>query len=221
MIAQTLPDRLGHTKVDHFHHGDRIVHRDDDIGWLEVSVDDPFLVSVLDITSSYAYYMRSRAYWQLGKHDLSLADLLKSVEFAPTNPMLHNQLAWYSVTGRERTYSNIEQGVQHARRAVELGPNYASFWNTLGVALYYSDQWQEAIDALQKSIELPKDSESHSSSLDYFFLSMAHWQLNQNEEARKWYDQAVDSMEKNKNKSQDEELLRFRDEATKLLNIVP
>ena len=56
------------------------------------------------------------------------------------------------------------------------------------------------------------------SSIDYFFLAIAYWQLNHNEEARKWYDQAVETMEKDN--SQDKELLRFRDEATKLLNIV-
>jgi len=95
----------------------------------------------------------------------------------------------------------------------------ATPWNTLGIALYYSDQWQEAIDSLQKAIELNKVSKNYPSSCDYFFLAMAHWQLNQKEEARKWYDQAVEWMEKDK--SQDEEFVRFRDEATKLLNIVP
>ena len=123
------------------------------------------------------------------------------------------------MTGREPTNSDLEHGVKHARRAVELAPTVATPWNTLGVALYYSGQWQEAIDSLQKAIELNKVSKTYPSSFDYFFLAMSHWQLNHNEEARKWHDQAVELMEKDK--SQDEELLRFRDEATKLLNLVP
>ena len=46
---------------------------------------------------------------------------------------------------------------------------------------------------------------------------MAHWQLGDKEQARKQYDHAVQWMEKNKR--QDEELLRFRAEAAELLMI--
>ena len=50
-------------------------------------------------------------------------------------------------------------------------------------------------------------------SFDWFFLAMAHWQLDEKDEARKWYDQGVQWMEKNK--PEDEELRRFREEAAK------
>jgi hypothetical protein len=46
---------------------------------------------------------------------------------------------------------------------------------------------------------------------------MAHWQLDQEEEARKWYDEAVAWMDKNR--PQNEELRRFRAEAAELLGI--
>ncbi len=52
---------------------------------------------------------------------------------------------------------------------------------------------------------------------DWYFLAMAQWRLGQKEQARKWYDQAVRWMEKNK--PQDKELRRFRDEAAELLVI--
>src|SRR5262245_57753761 len=45
------------------------------------------------------------------------------------------------------------------------------------------------------------------------FLAMAHWHLGSKDKARKWYDQAVQWMEKNQPKN--EELLRFRAEAEK------
>jgi len=48
-------------------------------------------------------------------------------------------------------------------------------------------------------------------SLDWFFLAMTRWQLGDKQEARKWYDKAVQWMEKNQPK--DEELIRFRAEA--------
>ena len=46
---------------------------------------------------------------------------------------------------------------------------------------------------------------------------MANWQLGKKEEARKWYDKAVEWMEKNQPKN--EELRRFRAEAAELLRI--
>ena len=45
-------------------------------------------------------------------------------------------------------------------------------------------------------------------SNDWFFLAMASWQMGYREEARRWYQQAADWMEKHA--SQDAELLRFR-----------
>ena len=62
-------------------------------------------------------------------------------------------------------------------------------------------------------MELRKGGDSN----DWFFLAMAHWQLSDKEQARKWYDQAVEWMEKNK--PEDEELLRFRAEAAALLGL--
>jgi hypothetical protein len=46
---------------------------------------------------------------------------------------------------------------------------------------------------------------------------MAHWQLGNKVEARKWYDRAAECMEKNR--PEDEELHRHREEAAKLLGI--
>jgi hypothetical protein len=44
---------------------------------------------------------------------------------------------------------------------------------------------------------------------------MAHWQLGQKDEARKWMDQAVEWMDKNQ--PQNDELRRFRAEATQMM----
>jgi hypothetical protein len=54
-------------------------------------------------------------------------------------------------------------------------------------------------------------------SWDTFFLAMAHWQLGDKEEARRWYYQAVAWMEKYS--PMDEDLRRFRPEAAALLGI--
>jgi hypothetical protein len=51
----------------------------------------------------------------------------------------------------------------------------------------------------------------------WFFLAMAHWQLDEKDKARKWFDQAVEWMDKNQPKN--EELRRFRAEAAELMKI--
>jgi hypothetical protein len=47
---------------------------------------------------------------------------------------------------------------------------------------------------LTKSKELRKGGNSY----DSFFLAMAHWQPDQEEETRNWHDQAVAWMDKNR-----------------------
>ncbi len=59
---------------------------------------------------------------------------------------------------------------------------------------------------------------------DWFFLAMAHWRLDHNEDARKWYDQAVGWMEKNaeelaRNKPYEAQCRRYRAEAAQLLGM--
>ena len=81
------------------------------------------------------------------------------------------------------------------------------------MAHYRAGEWKAAIVALEKSMALRKGGDS----FDWFFLAMAHWQLGEKEEARKWYDRAVVWMDKNRPK--DEELRRFREEAAKLLKV--
>lgn len=55
------------------------------------------------------------------------------------------------------------------------------------------------------------------SPADCFFLAMARYQRGRKDQARQWYDRAVDTMEKNH--SQDDELRRFRAEAAALLGL--
>src|SRR5262249_14367843 len=58
-----------------------------------------------------------------------------------------------------------------------------------------------------KSVQLRQGGDT----VDFFFLAMAQWQLNEKDKARAWYDRAVAWMDKNNPK--DEELKRFRAEA--------
>jgi tetratricopeptide (TPR) repeat protein len=106
-----------------------------------------------------------------------------------------------------------KEAVAMAARSVQLFPKAGAFWTTLGVAHYRAGDANRAIEAVGKSMELRKGGDS----FDWFFLAMSHWQLNEKDEARKWYDKAVEWMDKNK--PEDEKRRRFRTEAEELLGI--
>ena len=81
------------------------------------------------------------------------------------------------------------------------------------MAQYRNGSWTATIEALMKSVQLRKGGDS----FDFFFLALAHWQLNEKDKARAWFDRGVAWMDKNK--PQDGELKRFRAEATALLGL--
>jgi serine/threonine protein kinase/WD40 repeat protein len=135
-------------------------------------------------------------------------------------PYLNNQ-AWLLATHPEAKLRDPTRAVELAQKAVKVAPKEGTCWNTLGVAHYRAGHWKIAIEALTKSMELKKGKDE---SFDTLFLAMAHWQLDEKEKARQWYDRAVLWMEKNKdqlqgNKQRLEELRRFRAEAAALLGI--
>jgi tetratricopeptide (TPR) repeat protein len=101
-------------------------------------------------------------------------------------------------------------------------------WQTVGpCSVNTLDSMEDLILTLARqadSTEPPKFSEPSKASLrrgenispNIFALATAHWKLGDKEEARRWYDKAVDWMDKHK--PNDEELVRFRDEAAKLIS---
>jgi len=148
-----------------------------------------------------------------GKVDEAIAAYRKAIELNPDEAQYYNHLAWILGTCPAAQFRDSKRAGELAQKAVELAPQEGAFWNTLGVAQYQGGDWKAAIAALEKSMQLRQGGDSN----DWFFLAMAHWQLGAQDEARKWYDQAVEWMAKNK--SQDAELKRFRDEAAELLGV--
>jgi tetratricopeptide (TPR) repeat protein len=124
-----------------------------------------------------------------------------------------NNVAWGLATDTARPLRPPELAVAFARKAVELAPADGAVWTTLGVAQFRAKNWQESINALQKSQELRKGGDS----VGWFFLAMAHWQLGNKDEARRSYDRAVEWMDRHK--PNDEELRRFRSEAAERMGI--
>jgi serine/threonine protein kinase/Flp pilus assembly protein TadD len=139
----------------------------------------------------------------------------KVLELHPKSALANNNLAWMLATSAETKLRDPARALVLAKKAVDLEPKQGMWWNTLGAAQHRAGDWKAAIAALKKSMELRNGGDS----FDWFFLAMAHWQLGDKDEARKWYDKAVAWMDKNKR--EDVELKLFRAEALDLLGSKP
>jgi tetratricopeptide (TPR) repeat protein/tRNA A-37 threonylcarbamoyl transferase component Bud32 len=120
----------------------------------------------------------------------------------------------------DEKYRNANEALKLAKRAVELRPDISQGWNALGIAHYRMGEWKAAVTALEKSVELGKGGYW----FDWFFLAMANWRLDRKEEARRWYDQGVAWMEKNKaelasNMPRHAQCCRYRAEAAAVLGV--
>ena len=142
----------------------------------------------------------------------AIACFRRLVSLDPAGGDAHNSLAWLLVTCPHTPLRDPAEGIKLAQKATELEPNNEAYWNTLGVAHYRAGNWNEAVAALKRSVQV-----CGGGGYDWFFLAMAHWQLGEKESARKWFDQAVHWMDKYQPKGK--ELGRFRAEAAELLKV--
>jgi tetratricopeptide (TPR) repeat protein len=132
-----------------------------------------------------------------------------------------NNLAWLLATCPDVQFRNGREAVELAKRATGLVSQNGCVWNTLGIAHYRVGDWNAAIAALEKSMEVYRGRPEAETleSFSTFFLATAHWQRGDFQTARRWYDKAVQWMDKYQPK--DIELRRFRAEADTLVRPEP
>jgi WD40 repeat protein/serine/threonine protein kinase/Tfp pilus assembly protein PilF len=167
------------------------------------------------------WYLRALAQLRAGRADeyrKDCAEMLK--QFGETQkPDEAHWAAWTCVLAPDAT-PEWPRVLALAEKAAKSDPKSFQYQVTLGAALYRAGRLEEAAQRLAEADRLPKEPSERlrsSPAYDWFFLAMAHWQLGQKDEARKWYDKAAAWMEQNKPK--DADLLRFRAEAAELLGI--
>ena len=165
----------------------------------------------------HAWAKRANLYAQQGQWEKAKSDYYESFKWEQESTQAGNQarnsLAWLLATCPDVKVRGPIVAVGLAKQAVQGTQTWATPWNILGVAHYRAGDWKAAVTALEHSMQLHQGGDG----VDWFFLAMAHSKMDHEEQARKWYDQAVQWMDKNK--PQDEELRRFRAEAAELLGI--
>jgi tetratricopeptide (TPR) repeat protein len=146
-----------------------------------------------------------------GKLDEGLAESRDWLRLHPGSAGAHNSLAWVLVLSPERQPRHYDEGLVHARKAVELAMNGENHFGTLALAEYRSGHWAESLAGSDRSLELGKGG----GASEWFFQSVARWQKGDKDEARKWLNKAVGWTKKND--PMNAELLAFWREAALLL----
>ncbi len=136
-----------------------------------------------------------------------------ALSLQPENAVTQHELAWLLVHWPHHGVDHLPEAIDLAKKAVKTTPTAANYWGTLGTAHYRAGQWNDALAAFQQAAKLRKGG----NSLDWFYLAMIHGQLGEKEQGRKWYDQAVEWMEKNA--PDDGGFQYLRAESAKLLGI--
>jgi serine/threonine protein kinase/tetratricopeptide (TPR) repeat protein len=167
----------------------------------------------LEPDNAHWWCWRAEIYSNMKRWDEAIADYSKAVELSPYYWWPLDGFAWLLATGPNHL-RNPARAVELATRAVQRVPGDGSMWGTLGVAYYRTGRWEEALEALLKSVELTPVEDATATIL---FLAMAHHQLGQAEEARQQYEQAADWMEQNQ--TDDDNLFSAFAEATELLGV--
>jgi eukaryotic-like serine/threonine-protein kinase len=133
------------------------------------------------------YLLRGTSFEALGDLEHARFDRDKANSLLPKDPRPLNERAWKLATGPVAR-RDPEQALALAQRAVALDPGNPQHLNTLGVALYRSGQYAEAILVLERSYAAGKGT---GGAFDLFFLAMSHQKLEHTSQAKECYDRAV------------------------------
>jgi tetratricopeptide (TPR) repeat protein len=156
--------------------------------------------------SNFAFALEAQ-----GKHDEAIVQFREWVRLKPDEGKAHNELAWALVLPSGRPRSEYDEGLQHARKAVQLAAKDGDSINTLALAEYRTGHWAESLAASERSMPLRKGGDAS----DWFFMAMAIWQKGDRKRARTWFDKAITWT--NAKAPENKEFLQFWKEAASLM----
>ncbi len=156
----------------------------------------------LDPKFAIAYHGLGNTLMRQGKNDDAIAALRKSIQLDPKNVNAHTSLGFalcHLVDHPDPKLRDVKRAVELSKEAVELAPQSAVTWQSLGWVQYRAGNWKASIEALETSCKLQNQGDRGQ----WIVMSLAHEKLaNEKElteqerarhktEARRWYNQAV------------------------------
>ena len=164
------------------------------------------------------YNILGQTYWEFGRPGEAVDPFEEAsrayheaVRLAPKVPRALNFLAWFLLLCPDQRYRDPVEALALSDRAVPLAPRAGNVWNILGIARYRTGDFEGAVKALTRSMELNDDGDG----IDWFFLAMALSRKGDNDAAAKWFHRASEWAGHNDPFSG--EIRRVRAEATETL----
>jgi tetratricopeptide (TPR) repeat protein/tRNA A-37 threonylcarbamoyl transferase component Bud32 len=174
----------------------------------------------LDSERAVTHFNLGVALYRQGKLEDAITQYERVLEIDPEYESVQRELprtcherAWSLVCQPDTSEEDATRALAFARRACEFAPRNRDYLTTLGVACYRTGDWKSAREALEQSLELRRNH-----PFNWLPLAMTCWQLGDRDEARTWYDKAVQWRKKRK---PNEVIQGFFEEAEKLLEPRP
>ena len=135
-----------------------------------------------------------------------------AIKADPANAVAHNNLAWALVThpNENGEFKGRREALLSARKACQLQRDNLGNLNTLGVALYRNQMWDEAIAELEDSVNLGADIPHN-----WIFIGMANWHRGEKDAAKTLLDKSIKWQ--SQNAPEDNELASFIEEGKKTM----
>jgi tetratricopeptide (TPR) repeat protein/WD40 repeat protein len=171
--------------------------------------------------SSQLYERRATSHAALGHAERARVDREAAFKLDPSDPNSKNNLAWRLLTGPPNQ-RDPARALKLIRQAIEKEPDNALYLNTLGIAQYRNEMYEQARMTLEKSLAARQGR--YNAAFDLYFLAMCHAKLGDKARARDCFDRAVKWFEGQKDRlsaAHQAELKAFRAEAEELLRKAP
>ena len=116
----------------------------------------------------------------------ALSQQERATNVDPTNPRPFARMAETLTSFSDPKLRDPARAIEFAAKAVAIEPRNPQYWRILGVAQYRTGKWRGALDSFDKSMFLQNGGEG----LDWYYASMAHWQLGEKDRARELFRKA-------------------------------
>ena len=151
------------------------------------SIKDTLLLKAIEkyenATTIYPKYYES--YNQLSLAWLNIGDINKGLSYAYKALAFDSTYApiWYNIGRANSQLGDTLKAIEFYKKALKYDPNYADAYFNIGSILGMSQKYEEAIIEFKKCIKANPDY-----VIAYHFIGVSYQNLNQQEEADRWFE---------------------------------
>lgn len=155
--------------------------------WTDAIADLDRAIAIRNDVAGY-FAERGTAYHFLGSEASAVSDFEQALELGYSQPLLYNNLARLYLNGKAEL-RNPTRALELVRQAAQELPKSRTIRNTLGIALYRTENFEEACEVL---VDNARTSGNSRAAFDWIFAAMSHLRLRRSEDGMQCYRQAIE-----------------------------